>query len=104
MLERKHRTANDPDEDRRVDDGDRDDHVPWVGPQGRDDAQREQDRREREEDVHRAADREIDQTAQVSREKPEDTAGRCRARDREHARGDPAQARLSQKDGRQSGR
>ena len=55
LLEREHRPPDDPGEDRRVHDGDGEDHVGRVRPEGRDDAEREQDGREREEHVHRPA-------------------------------------------------
>ena len=83
-LEGQDGTADDPHEDRRVHDRDRDDHVPGVGAERGDDPKREQDRRKCEEDIHDSADCQIHETAHVARDEAEQPPGGGGRRDRQH--------------------
>ena len=73
-LEREDRAADHAGEDGRVDDADGDHDVRRIGAKGRDDAEREEDRREGKEDVQHAPDGEVEQAADVARDKAEPAA------------------------------
>ena len=78
LLEGQHRSPDHAGKDRRVHDGDREHHVGGMGPERRDDAEREEDGREREEHVHHAHEGLVGAAAGVAREKPERRARRQR--------------------------
>ena len=106
-FECEHGAAHDAGEDRRVYDGDRDDHVVRVRAKGGNDAERQQDRRKSEEDVHHATDREIGPASEIPRDEAERSARERCGRNREEAHAhrkprseeDPAQEITAQRIG-----
>ncbi len=74
LFHREDRTTRDASEDRHVDDADRDHRVGEAGPPDRDHGDRQQDRREREHDVHQAHQDRVDGTAVEAGHQPDGQA------------------------------